>query len=160
MSKSGSMERRAVAAAEMKSAERLASNHGLTLTSLNDSREYQLKGQDERGYEWVISFYPGNGRVFPRHNVGAPPPDVPEHCPSLMRFVMAVALRVDPTLEFPKVTIGRSDADDVPIVFIDTDPKGPENKRGPHVRIYLNDECVFENPPLKGGEGTAPGGRA
>ena len=52
------------------------------------------------------------------------------------------------------VTIGRSAQDGTLIVFIDgADDKHGENEGGPIMRIYLNDEALFENPPYPGSGG-------
>lgn len=42
-----------------------------------------------------------------------------------------------------------ANADGVPIVHIDTDKLG-ENEKGPVCRIYLNDGVIYENPPYPG----------
>ena len=46
-----------------------------------------------------------------------------------------------------EVTIDRSEIDGVIVVFIDT-PGRAEDANGPIVRIHLNDEPLWENPPL------------
>jgi hypothetical protein len=54
-----------------------------------------------------------------------------------------------PPLEFPglpDVTVTRSPVDGAVVIYIDT-PSIPDNDQGTQVRIYLNDECLFENPP-------------
>ena len=40
-----------------------------------------------------------------------------------------------------------SPTDGTPIVAIDT-PDIPEDSRGPKIRIWLNDDTVFENPEV------------
>jgi len=42
----------------------------------------------------------------------------------------------------------RSPKDGVNVVYINTDEL-PENKEGPIIRIYLNDEPIFENPSFE-----------
>ena len=42
----------------------------------------------------------------------------------------------------------RSPKDGVNVVYINTDEL-PENKEGPIIRIYLNDEPIFVNPDLE-----------
>lgn len=46
-----------------------------------------------------------------------------------------------------EVTISKSPADGTVVVEIDT-PRIAENSEGPEVRVYLNDGCLFENPPF------------
>ena len=50
-------------------------------------------------------------------------------------------------LETMSVSIMESDADGVLLVQIDT-PRLEENRKGPRLRIALNDADVYENPPL------------
>lgn len=49
-----------------------------------------------------------------------------------------------------EVTISKSPVDGTVVVEIDT-PRIAENSKGPEVRVYLNDGCLFENPPFKNG---------
>lgn len=46
-----------------------------------------------------------------------------------------------------EVTISRSPKDGTVVVEIDT-PQVPETSAGPEIRVYLNDGCLFENPPF------------
>ena len=43
----------------------------------------------------------------------------------------------------------RSPEDDILVIFVDT-PGVDENEKGPLMRLYLNDDPVFENPPYPG----------
>ena len=45
------------------------------------------------------------------------------------------------------VDIDPSEVDNVPVVQIDTTGLG-EDAQGPLCRIYLNDHCLYENPPF------------
>lgn len=45
----------------------------------------------------------------------------------------------------------RSPEDDTLVVYVDT-PGIDENEKGPLIRLYLNDDPVFENPPYPGSE--------
>jgi hypothetical protein len=54
------------------------------------------------------------------------------------------------TIEKPKVTITESPLDGTWVVEIDTDPDCPNADGEPEIRVYLNDDCIFENPPLAG----------
>ncbi len=45
----------------------------------------------------------------------------------------------------PDIALTRSERDGVWVVYIDT-PDLPENSDGPIIRIWLNDETVYENP--------------
>jgi|2_EtaG_2_1085320.scaffolds.fasta_scaffold270834_2 hypothetical protein len=47
----------------------------------------------------------------------------------------------------PDVSLTKSSVDGVWLVFVDT-PGVPEDSNGPIIRIWLNDEPVYENPPL------------
>lgn len=52
----------------------------------------------------------------------------------------------------PELSCSRSDLDQVHVVYIDTEGV-PEDADGPRIRIYLNDEPVFENPRYPGDPG-------
>lgn len=41
-----------------------------------------------------------------------------------------------------------SGKDGIPVVHVDTDELD-EDEKGPKCRVYLNDEVLFENPPLE-----------
>lgn len=43
------------------------------------------------------------------------------------------------------VTLGRSEVDGAVVLWIDT-PDIAMNARGPMMRVYLNDESIYENP--------------
>lgn len=45
------------------------------------------------------------------------------------------------------VTVDTGESDGTKVVFVDT-PDLPEDIHGPQVRLYLNDDVVYENPPL------------
>lgn len=47
-----------------------------------------------------------------------------------------------------EVTISKSPVDGTVVVEIDT-PRIAEDSKGPEIRVYLNDGCLFENPPFK-----------
>jgi hypothetical protein len=48
----------------------------------------------------------------------------------------------------PEVTVERSEAGDAWVVYIDSHPYYPDTEEGPTcLRVYLNDEPIFENPP-------------
>lgn len=47
----------------------------------------------------------------------------------------------------PILNVYRAETDNVFVVHVDT-PNLPENENGPLIRIYLNDEVIFENPPF------------
>lgn len=49
--------------------------------------------------------------------------------------------------EFPYCQVYRSEIDGCIVVEIDTGSI-PENEKGPLVRVYLNEGCLFENPAL------------
>ena len=55
-----------------------------------------------------------------------------------------------------EITQDPSEVDGITVVFIDT-PNLPEDSNGPRIRIYLNDEAIFENPayPGKPAEGSS-----
>lgn len=38
--------------------------------------------------------------------------------------------------------------DNIPVVHVDT-PESWDSEKGPKCRIYLNDECIYENPPYR-----------
>ena len=41
----------------------------------------------------------------------------------------------------------RSATDGIFVIHVDT-PRLPENENGPVCRIYLNEHCLYENPPF------------
>ena len=47
----------------------------------------------------------------------------------------------------PTFDVYQSEADGVTVVHVETHGM-PEDSRGPVIRVYLNDEPIFENPPL------------
>lgn len=47
----------------------------------------------------------------------------------------------------PSFDVYCAEADGTMVVHVDTDDL-PEDENGPLIRIYLNDEVIFENPPL------------
>lgn len=47
-----------------------------------------------------------------------------------------------------EIEVVRSEKDDTVVVFMDT-PSLPEDSEGPRLRVYLNDEPVWENPAYK-----------
>ena len=49
----------------------------------------------------------------------------------------------------PTFDLYRSELDGTPVVHVDTHGM-PENSKGPMIRIYLNDEPLFENPRYPG----------
>jgi hypothetical protein len=49
------------------------------------------------------------------------------------------------------IDVSRSPEDDVMVVFVNT-PDIAENEKGPLIRLYLNDDPVFENPPYPVGD--------
>lgn len=49
----------------------------------------------------------------------------------------------------PTYDVYRSSNDGVVVVHIQTE-EIPEDKNGPIIRVYLNDEIIFENPRLQG----------
>jgi hypothetical protein len=52
-------------------------------------------------------------------------------------------------LEAPRMQVYQSEVDDVWVVHVDTHPDGPENDKGPMLRIYVNDDGpVFANPDM------------
>jgi len=52
---------------------------------------------------------------------------------------------------FPGLATYRSESDGCLVTHVDTEGI-PENEQGPIIRLYLNDEVVFENPPLENAE--------
>ena len=51
----------------------------------------------------------------------------------------------------PDITVDKAPTDGTTVVWIDT-PDLPEDDKGPVIRVYLNDEVIFENPPYPGEE--------
>lgn len=51
----------------------------------------------------------------------------------------------------PEVTIDKSEVDGTWVVFVDTQEM-PDNEKGPILRINLNDEQLWANPPFPGTE--------
>lgn len=50
----------------------------------------------------------------------------------------------------PTITSFRSEVDDAHLVFIDTDGIPDDGEHGPKIRIYLNNNAVYEDPVFPG----------
>ncbi|MCP4166021.1 MAG: hypothetical protein GY759_09035 [Chloroflexi bacterium] len=47
----------------------------------------------------------------------------------------------------PEISLHKSKQDGTWVVYIDT-PDMPEDSNGPIIRVWLNDETIFENPTV------------